>query len=63
MKYIIDQEVNGLLFENANIPAIYKNMLNIINKPKLLDDLKCNVQPPLSMFAVAGLIEDKISKL
>ena len=63
MKYTIDQMVNGLLFENGNSQELYKHMLSIINEPKLLEDLKRNVQPPLSMFAVAKIIEEKISKL
>jgi glycosyltransferase involved in cell wall biosynthesis len=60
---MVDHESNGLLFENGNMQDLYKQMLRIINKPKLLDDLKRNIKPPLSMFAVAELIEDKISKL
>jgi glycosyltransferase involved in cell wall biosynthesis len=60
---MVDHEVNGLLFENGNSQELYKHMLSIINKPKLLEDLKRNVQPPLSMFAVAEIIEEKISKL
>jgi glycosyltransferase involved in cell wall biosynthesis len=60
---MVDHEVNGLLFENGNSEDLYKQMLSIINEPRLLDDLKRNVQPPLSMFAVAEIIEDKISKL
>jgi glycosyltransferase involved in cell wall biosynthesis len=63
MRDMIDHEVNGLLFDNGDGQELYENMLRIIHEPNLLMNLKKNIKLPLSMFDIAEIIEEKISKL
>ncbi|MDC1505568.1 glycosyltransferase [Winogradskyella sp.] len=61
MKDMIQDNVNGWLFENRNAEALKQQLSAIIAQPEQIVEMSKNIQPPHSMDEVAKIVESYIN--